>query len=221
MVYRRLAIAVALMLAGTAPAAAQAWDSPSFFAPRPGEDLGIYVMVPDDGDAGFQAIWRQQGNLNLGVRGGVTGEDALGDRAWMLGAEFYGWLPLAGFPLDMSWVLGFGAGFSDDVTLLRVPLGVSIGKVFGEGTSFVVQPYVHPRVAFDLLAVGEGNNEETETDFSLGIDVGADIAVSPSFVVRVGYTFMEGPDFGGPTGFYPNTFGAGLAWRMPRRVRGN
>lgn len=219
MMRTHLAVTAALLLATAAPAAAQAWDSPTFFAPRPGEDLGIFLTAPEDGEIGLQAIWRQQGNLNLGVRGGVDGTD--GDRSILLGAEFYGWLPISGFPLDMSWLLGFGAGFHDDVTMLRVPLGVSIGTVIGEGGTFVLQPYVHPRVAFDLGAFGEGESEETETDFSFAVDIGADVAVSPSFVVKVGYTLAKGPDFGTPFDLYPNTFGAGVAWRMPRRVRGN
>ena len=220
MMRTHLAVTAALLLATAAPAAAQAWDSPTFFAPRPGEDLGIFVTVPDGEEVGFQAIWRQQGNLNLGVRGGMGGDE--GDRSWLLGAEFYGWLPISGVPLDMSWLLGFGAGFDDDITLLRVPLGVSLGRVIGEGGTFVVQPYVHPRVAFDLAAVETGpDNEETETDFSFAVDIGADVAFSPSLVLKVGYTFAEGPDFDTELDFYPNTFGAGIAWRMPRRVRGN
>lgn len=218
---KTLGAAALLLIAGVAPAAAQAWDSPTFFAPRPGEDLGIFLTVPeeDQGDVGFQAIWRQQGNLSLGVRGGVGGID--GNRTILLGAEFFGALPVSSFPLNATWVLGFGAGFNDDATQLRVPVGVSIGTVLGEGTSFVIQPYVHPRVAFDLIAFDTGDNEETETDFSGAIDLGADVALSPQWVVKVGYTFAIGPDYGTSFDFYPNTFGAGVAYRMPRRVRSN
>lgn len=216
-----LGTAALLMVFGAAPAMAQAWDSPTFFAPRPGEDLGIFVTVPeeDEGDIGVQAIWRQEGNLSLGVRGGVGGVE--GNRTILLGAEFYGGLPISSLPVNATWVLGFGAGFDDDVTALRVPLGVSIGTFIGEGTGFRVQPYVHPRVAFDLVAIDVGEDEETETDFSFAIDLGADVDLSQSFAVKVGYTFAVGPDFDTSFDFYPNTFGAGLAYRMPRRVRSN
>ena len=218
---RQLGGAALLLLFAAAPAAAQAWDSPSFFAPRPGEDLGIFVTVPeaDEGDIGVQGIWRQEGNINLGVRGGVGGVE--GNRTILLGAEFFGGLPIASLPVNASWIVGFGAGFDDDVTMLRVPLGISVGTFLGEGSGFRVQPYVHPRVAFDLAAIGEGDNEETETDFSFAIDIGADVDLSERFAVKAGYTFAFGPDFDTRFDFYPNTFGAGVAWRMPRRVRGN
>src|SRR3546814_3111894 len=55
------------------------------------------------------------------------------------------------------------AGFDDDVTALRVPLGVSIGTFIGEGTGFRIQPYVHPRVAFDLVAIDVGERSEEHT----------------------------------------------------------
>jgi hypothetical protein len=38
--------AVALgVLLSTTPVSAQAWDAPSFFSPRPGEDLGLYAFI--------------------------------------------------------------------------------------------------------------------------------------------------------------------------------
>jgi opacity protein-like surface antigen len=219
----RVGFAVVALLGAAQSAAAQAWDSPSFFAPLPGEDLGVFVTVPDGddggGDIGFQAIWRQEGNLNLGVRGGVGGVE--GNRTILLGAEYYGSLPIASLPVNATWILGFGAGFDDEVTALRIPLGVSVGTYLGEGTGFRVQPYVHPRVAFDLVAVEFDDEEETDTDFSFAIDVGADIDLSESFAVKAGYTFALGPDFETDFDFYPNTFGAGIVYRMPRRVRSN
>lgn len=210
-----------LIAVSAAPAAAQAWDSPSFFAPRPGEDIGVFVTVPEEefGDIGVQAIWRQEGNLNLGVRGGFGGHSD--NRSILLGAEFYGNLPVGGtYPINATWILGLGAGFDDDITALRVPLGVSIGTYLGRG-AMRIQPYVHPRVAFDLVAIDTGGDEETETDFSFAIDIGADLDLSDTWAVKAGYSFAFGPDFDTTFDFYPNTFGAGIVYRMPRRVRSN
>lgn len=210
-----------LIAVSAAPAAGQAWDSPSFFAPRPGEDIGLFVTVPEEefGDVGFQAIWRQEGNLNLGVRGGIGGPSD--NRSILLGAEFYGNLPIGGtYPINATWIVGLGAGFDDDITALRVPLGVSIGTYLGQG-AMRIQPYVHPRVAFDLVAFDVGDEEETETDFSFAIDIGADIDLSSSWAVKAGYSLAFGPDFDTSFDFYPNTFGAGIVYRMPRRVRSN
>lgn len=219
---RNSVYAFAILIAvSAAPAAGQAWDSPSFFAPRPGEDIGVFVTLPEEefGDVGVQAIWRQEGNLNLGVRGGFGGHS--GNRSILLGAEYYGNLPIGGtYPINATWIVGVGAGFDDDITALRVPLGVSIGTYLGRG-AMRIQPYVHPRVAFDLVAIDLGDEEQTETDFSFALDIGADLDLSPSWAVKAGYSFVWGPDFDTSFDFYPNTFGAGIVYRMPRRVRSN
>ncbi|CAN5810998.1 hypothetical protein BH23GEM9_BH23GEM9_14750 [soil metagenome] len=194
-----------LMLCTTAPAAAQAWDSPSFFSPRPGEDIGLYVLkVEGIDDIGISAIWRMEGNINLGVRAGIIGRDH-----YAIGAEFYRPLNLLGpqSPLLMSWILGVGATFND-VTMLRVPLGLSVGTSFGTPGSVLLTPYVHPRAALDVSAYDlPGGQEQTDTDVRFEIDLGADANLGESFVVRVGATIGES-----------NVFGAGIAYRFSRRL---
>jgi hypothetical protein len=195
-------VLVAALMAGSSPLMAQAWDVPSFFSPRPGEDIGIYLIDPEGGgDLGFAAIWRQEGNLNLGVRGGFR------DDHFMLGAEFYRPLDILGpqSPLLLSWVLGLGATFND-VTWLRVPLGASIGLNLNAGT-LSIMPYVHPRVAFDLFAFDVGGEEETETEFNFDVDLGADVNLGQRFVLRVGATFGEW-----------DALGVGIAYRTGRRL---
>jgi len=196
---RSLLVVLMLVLAAT-PAAAQ-WDSPSFFSPRPGEDIGLYLIDGDGDDLGVAGIWRQSGNLNLGVRAGIAGD------AFSLGAEFYGPLGLGGSaPLLLAWNLGAGATFGDNVTAVRIPLGVSIGALLGSG-SLRIMPYIHPRVAFDLVSREIGDDEDTDTDLELPIDIGADFIINPSFVLRLGGTFNDG-----------SAFGVGIAYRMGRTL---
>ena len=202
---RKLITTLTFMLSASAPLAAQSWDAPSFFSPRPGEDLGLYVLKSDaeGSDLGFAGIWRQSGNINLGVRAGLTGGDFI-----TLGAEFYGPLSfLDESGLMMSWITGIGAGFDDDVTTLRIPAGVSVGVNLGTG-GLNLTPYVHPRVAFDLAAFDNAaGDEETDTEFNFDIDLGADAALGEQFVVRVGVTLGS-----------QTMFGAGIAYRMSRRI---
>lgn len=201
--YVSSALTAVLLLAGAAPAAAQAWDVPSFFPPRPGEDVGLYLIDPSgSGDLGFAAIWRQEGNLNLGVRGGLAGGDH-----FSLGAEFHGPLDILGpgSPVLVSWILGLGATFND-VTMLRVPLGASVGLDINAGR-LQLMPYIHPRLAFDLFAFDVGGEEETETEFNFEIDAGADLSLGPRFVLRVGATFGES-----------EALGVGIAYRTGRRL---
>ena len=201
----RLALmTVAFIAATAAPLAGQAWDSPTFFSPRPGEDIGLYLIDAEGGgDLGFAAIWRQEGNINLGVRGGLAGGDH-----FSVGAEFYGPLDVLGpqSPLLMSWILGAGATFND-VTWLRIPLGVSIGMDLGLSGPVRIMPYVHPRAAFDLYAFDTAAGEETDSEFNLDVDLGADIGLGQQFVLRVGATIGQW-----------DAIGVGVAYKMGRRL---
>lgn len=198
-----------MMCAGTfaaaaAPLSAQAWDSPSFFSPRPGEDIGLYVIdTQGPGDLGFAGIWRQEGNINLGVRAGLAGGDH-----FSVGAEFYGPLDVLGpqSPILLSWIVGAGATFND-VTWLRIPLGVSIGMDIGTSGPIRILPYVHPRVAFDLLAFDTSAGEDTETELNVDVDLGADIGLGQRFVLRVGATIGD-----------VDAIGVGVAFKMGRRL---
>lgn len=204
MINRVVATILALTALSAHSLVAQAWDAPSFFSPRPGEDLGVYVVKPDGGgDVGVAGIWRQSGNINLGVRAGLT------DDMIHVGGEFYDELDLLGpaSPVAVSWVLGFGASFDDNVTWLRLPLGVSVGVPLDAG-GMRITPYVHPRAALDFVTRGSGDEEVSNTDFHVPVDIGADIEVGPSLVLRVGATLDDGR----------NAFGAGAAWRLSRRL---
>jgi hypothetical protein len=202
------ALLAALLLVGfAAPAAAQAWDTPSFFAPRPHDDVGAYLIKPEGGDLGVVAIWRQSGNINLGVRGGIGGDSD--DRVFMLGAELYGPVPLAttGLPILLAWNTGIGAGFNG-VTSLRIPLGVSIGLDLGRESGLAITPYVHPRATFDLFVIERANGEEdTETDFDVEVDIGADVQLGERWLLRAGFSLAN-----------VEVFGVGLAYRLPRAV---
>ncbi|MBR9991356.1 MAG: hypothetical protein KFH98_16450 [Gemmatimonadetes bacterium] len=194
----------ALCAGAAAPLAAQAWDTPAFFSPRPGEDIGLYIIDADGvSDLGFAGIWRQEGNINLGVRAGIAGGDY-----YTIGAEFYGPLNVLGpqSPLLVSWVLGAGATFNG-VTWLRIPLGASIGLDLGSTNSLRILPYVHPRVAFDLVAFDTADGEETDTEFTFDLDLGADIGIGQQFVLRFGATIGD-----------RSAIGAGIAYKMGRRL---
>ena len=191
------------LLAGSAgQAAAQPWDVPSFFSPRPGEDIGIYVVDMDGtDDLGIVGIWRQEGNLNLGVRAGVLDGDHIS-----LGAEFYGPIRGVNAPIYMSWLLGVGGTFNG-ATWLRIPAGVSIGTIFDAG-SLDIMPYLHPRVALDYVSwdAPEGV-DDSDSELNFDLDLGADISLGPQWVFRFGATVG---DFDG--------IGVGIAYRMGRRL---
>lgn len=204
---RTLAATAALLLSTAASPAAAQWESPTFFSPRAADDLGVYLVFPDPGDLGIVGIWRQTGRIDLGVRAGFL--DFGNDTGILVGAELFGPVNLfgPGTPISAAWMSGVGAVF-DGVTWLRIPLGLSVGATLASSGGFSITPYVHPRVAFDLFAfdVGDGE-EETESELNVDVDLGADLSLGRSFILRFGATFGES-----------DVIGIGLAWRMPRGV---
>ncbi len=204
MLRRSIGLAATFVLLAAGPGLAQSWETPTFFSPRPHDDLGAYIVKPDYGDWGVQGIWRQSAGINLGVRGGIGGRS--GDRTVLIGAELFGPLSLEGTaPLSLYWVTGIGASI-DGVTRLRIPVGVSVGVPLGSGGTMIT-PYVHPRVAFDVKTSETANGDETDTDIEIDIDIGADFEIADRWVLRFGYRLGSN-----------DVLGIGFAFRVGRGV---
>lgn len=201
--HRAFFLILGLVLLAAPPAAAQAWDAPSFLPPRPGDDLGVYVVQPDGADWGLAAIWRQGGSLNLGARVGIV-QPEVGDLAFQAGGELWGSLLEAGatFPVDVTWTAAFGATFGEG-THARIPVGVSVGRALSFG-GLGFTPYLHPRFALDVFA----QDDFSDTDTSLLTDVGIDLSLGERLTVRVAASFGDGGD----------VLGAGVAYRVARGV---
>jgi hypothetical protein len=186
-----------------AAASAQAWDVPSFLGPQPVDEIGAAFINPEHSDWGLVGFWRQTGGLGLGVRAGFV--DLGNVSSILVGADFFGQLltPRAGSPLALAWTAGAGGTFMEDVTTVRIPLGLSGGLSLALGSGLTIQPYVHPRLGLDLLIV----DDETETDTSVSVDVGADIGLGQSVRLRVAGSFVDTP-----------AWGIGLSWLGGRGV---
>src|SRR5690606_37627048 len=195
-------IAFALLAVSAGQGAAQPWDVPSFFSPRPGEDIGLYLVDVDGADdIGFVGIWRQEGNLNLGVRAGVLDGDRIA-----VGAEFYG--PIRGVqaPVYLSWLVGLGGTFNG-ATGLRIPAGVSIGTILDAG-NLEIMPYVYPRVAFDYISFdAPAGVDDSDSDLNLDLALGADGTLGQQWIYR----------FGATVGYFDG-IGFGIAYRLARRL---
>jgi hypothetical protein len=210
--HKRIAVMLGTALLAWSPAASAQvmWDTPSFLGPRPADDIGVYAFRPEQvggagGDWGFLAIWRQSGNINLGVRAGIGGQS--GAREVLVGAELIQPLALFGpaSPLELAGTLGIGATLNS-VTALRVPVGITAGFTIPLGT-MVLTPFVHPRLAFDLFAFDVDGQEETETEFNVPVDLGAELQIGESIILRFGAALDD-----------RTVLGLGAALRIPRRV---
>jgi hypothetical protein len=216
--FKRIVGTVVLVLASAGGASAQQWDAPLFFSPRPMDDIGLYYVNSDrccgfDNANGLKLIWRQSGNLNLGVHAGTGDIENIGESI-LIGAELYG--PLSNLArtsgLAMSWSLGIGAAFGDvggtDYIDFSVPVGISVGIPIGSGSTTIL-PYVHPRASLDVVSVTDEvtDEEETDTDVGFAVDIGADVNLGQRLILRTGFALGD-----------RDAFGVGVALRWQRGV---
>lgn len=194
-------VAVVVVVLMCATEARAQLDTPSFLAPRTGDDIGVYVTDPGDADFGVQGIWRQRGGLNMGVRVGYTdvGEESL----VTVGAETWALIRTRSddFPVDIAVTFGAGATFNGGTTG-EVPVGLSIGRTANLGP-VQVQLYGHPRGA--ILFHVDVPEDQDELEFDPRLDVGMDIVLASVLKLRLGATVG---DF--------SALGLGVAYRWRR-----
>ena len=111
-------------------------------------------------------------------------------------------------PLDVLFTAGAGAAFGGGATLVRIPVGVSIGHTFGLEQGMAIIPYVHPRASLDW-ASGGGASGGGQSEVSLNFDLGVNFQVNSQFAVRAAAAFT-GSELGGAQ----DTFAIGFNW-MP------
>jgi hypothetical protein len=179
---RAALIAALAVVAMTGQGRAQvAWDSPLLLPPMPTAGTGIYLMDAHRAGLGVLGTWRA--GPGLGFRAGIA-EGQHDGVAILGGADLV--FPIsaagAGFPLDLSWLVGVGAGF-DDWVLLSVPLGLSLGRTFvGDGVRFT--PYAAPRVALDAQFGRDAPGDDV--GLSLAVDLGFEMGFQPGWAIHFG-----------------------------------
>ncbi len=109
-------------------------------------------------------------------------------------------------PLDLLFTAGAGAALGGGATVVRIPVGVSIGHTFGLEQGMAITPYVHPRASLDW-ASGAGRSGGSQSEVSLTFDLGVNFQVNAQFAVRAAAAFT-GSDLGGAQ----DTFAVGFNW---------
>jgi hypothetical protein len=184
---RSLIMAVASLLAA-APLGAQIF-TPSYMAPMPGSDVGIYIS---DGPGSFalEGVMRRHfGAYDLGFRAGVAGGE---NARLLLGGEYRAPLAFAA-PLDFAFTAG-AQGMLGERSGAGFQAGLSLGARLPT-TGVAITPYIHPR--FGIV-----NRDPGGTEATVLADVGADFGF-PNLIFRIGF------GLGGPTA----SWGMGFAWR--------
>jgi len=179
-----LAACCLLALAGEARAQV-AWESPMLLSPRPVAGTGIYLIDAAGAGLGVLGTWRGPGQ-RMALRLGVT-EGGGGDGVAVLGGIDM-MAPLAtvspDFPLDISWFTGVGAGYADWL-VVSVPLGITIGRTFGD-PQVRFTPYLSPRIVADLHLDRDGPEDRNELDLNVAVDLGFDVRFQQGWTLRLG-----------------------------------
>jgi hypothetical protein len=169
-----LMVRTALLLAAVAsPAVGQALHYPAFQHPHIIQREFNVGVAGGDGTA-LVGDWRE----GLGprtaflVHAGLFDPEGGADTRFLLGGGFEYALARAtqDVPLDLMLTAGGYVSFGDDVTIVRLPIGLSVGHRFTGQGQVAVTPFAHPRVSLDFC--GDcGDDSEIGLAFDLGVDV--------------------------------------------------
>jgi len=163
-------------------AGAQETGTPVFSAPYrafSSHEIGLSLSAPEGADLGLEGFYSfAAGRNDFGLRVGLLD---VGESSHLaLGGRFRTRLLTHSedFPLDGALTVGLGAVFFDGGTVVRVPVGLSLGRRIdsrSSGLSFV--PYLHP------MLVPTFSSGDSELELALGL--GFDIRLTRRFDLRV------------------------------------
>lgn len=202
----------AMMLVGSAVGSAQT-TYPSFQQPRVVSREFNFAVADGQGITPFVFQWREgtsvgsQISFDLGL---ADPENEAADVYLILGGQYALTLARssADMPLDVLFTAGVFSQFGNDVTMLAIPVGASIGHRFPiTGTAMAITPYVHPRLALQYVSFDTPTGDQSDTDIDISFDVGGNLELSQQWALRL--SAMFGDD---------DALGLSLAW-TPRGLR--
>ncbi len=214
---RRVAAVGLFALLTATGADAQAFNYPSMQLPQ--ASTRDYTAALSGG-AGSTALfqWREGWGVNRHLQLDLGLADRKGDDNLLLivGGAFGQELVRASGdqPLDLLLSAGAGASFGSGVSLIRLPMGVSIGHTFALEQGMSLTPYLHPRASLDLCS-SCGGRRNGRSEVSLNFDLGVNYQVNREFALRVAGSFSGSDLFGSE-----DTFAIGFNWTPRPLVRG-
>jgi len=195
--WRRAAFLAAVLLTVAPQASAQETGTPVYAAPDRAfstREIGLTISSPNDADLALEGFFGfASGRNDWAIRVGFV--DRGQDSDLVLGGRYRTQVVRASeeFPLDAALTIGFGGSF-DGGSTLRVPIGISLGRRVGTGSSGVsLMPYLHP-VLVPTFHSGD-------SELALAAGLGLDLRLARRLEIRVSGSFgdIEG-------------FAVGVAW---------
>ena len=201
---RRILGLSALALVIAAPLGAQAFYYPAFQPTRVAEREYNFALadIGNGGGTGLIFQWREGlGNprAQFTLDAGFADPDAAGaDMRLIMGGGFAYQMvrERQDQPFDMVFTAGVGGSFGDDVTLIRIPIGVAVGHRFPLEGNFAITPYVHPRLSIDRIPRDTPGGNVSDTELNLDIDIGASLEINSQMQVRLAALLGDGDAIG-------------------------
>jgi hypothetical protein len=201
-----------ILLAAAAPAGAQL-GYPSFQQPRiVSREFNFAVADADDGPGDLTPLvfqWREgtTSRSQLSADFGIADPDFPDSDLFIIIGGQYG-RELArsrpDMPLDLLLTAGVFTEFGNDITLISIPVGLSVGHRFPlEGTQMAITPYAHPRVSIDHIE----SDPVDDTEVNINFDLGGNLEITPQIAIRLSATLGDA-----------ESLGISLAW-TPRGLR--
>jgi hypothetical protein len=203
-----------LLVLLSASASAQFYSYPAFQIPEIAQ-RDFNFAVADAGRAGTSLLvqWReglgQRQELRLDA--GLVDVDGPGASTHLILGGSWAYQLHNGssdVPFALQLTLGAGGSFGDGQSLLRVPVGLSIGHRFALDGGVSIMPFAHPRLSLDRCSSCAGG--DADTNMGVDVDLGVDVRVSPVIAFRAAF-LLGGSDFQGKR----DAVGLGLAWTPP------
>jgi len=197
---------------------AQSYTHPSFQLPTLVEREYNFAAA-DGGRAGTTLLfqWRESVSpqWQVGVDAGLADPDGNALTRLVLGGHVARQLARATADVPFDAVLTGGVGFSgvDGHTVVRIPVGASVGHRFVLDGGMSVTPFVHPRLSFDRCndcKLGAGDSK-----LNVAVDLGGNLQLTAQVALRIAAT-AGGSDYLGSG----NGIGFSVAW-TPKGLKKN
>lgn len=205
-----LCAAAALVLAAV-PAGAQAWHYPALQPPAI-SSREFNFAVAGGGSYGTTGVaqWREGIGPDTHLAFDLGFASPTGTTYFLIGAAVGQRLIRASqqTPIDMILTGGLYGAFSSNFSVVRLPIGVSVGHRFPLQGGMALTPYAAPRLSIDVCA---SSCNGTGTDLNVNFDMGLDWEINRTLSMRGALTVggvSDGPSktgFGFSLAFHPQT----------------
>ncbi len=206
-----LALAVAPSMA-----LAQAYTYPAFQQPTLVEREYNFAAA-DAGRAGTSLMfqWREgvAPRWQVGVDAGLADPDGNASTRLVLGGHVARELTRASadFPFDVVLTAGLGFSSADGHSVMRMPVGASVGHSFALDGGMQITPYVHPRLSLDRCSSCRLGGADSK--LNVDVDIGAGLQLTEQVALRIA-AIAGGRDYLGSG----NGIGLSVAW-TPKGLR--